>query len=145
MLTLAATAAFFILISAICYLWSVNGQLESDNTALTAELKAANGTIEKMNAAQRHAAELDKRVTEKLHASESENDRLRSELTAANKRLRIKAKCPATSTGSVVNDTAVELSQDAGRTVFDIRAEIIRDRAKIEYLQSYITNVCLSQ
>ncbi|QBH97171.1 lysis protein [Limnobaculum zhutongyuii] len=134
------------LLSAAGYLFSIRiSLLESDKRALTAELNTANSTIDEIQAQQNKAAELDKRATEKLHASESENNRLRNELATANRKLYIKAKCPATSTGSVGDDASVELTGASGQAVFDIRAGIIRDRAKIEYLQGYIKNVCLSQ
>lgn len=131
------------LLSAAGYLFSIRiSLLESDKRTLTAELKVANSTIDEIQAQQKKAAELDKRVTEKLHASESENDRLRNELTTTNRKLRIKAKCPATPTSSVVNDASVELTGASGQTVFDIRAGIIRDHGKIEYLQDYIREFC---
>lgn len=140
-----AIAAFFVLVFGAWYLWLANEQLRLDKAILTEQRDSAYRDITKIQADQNKAAELDKRVTEKLHASESENNRLRNELTTTNRKLRIKAKCPATSTGSVGNDASVELSGASGQTVFDIRAGIIRDQAKVEYLQGYITNVCLSQ
>ncbi|WP_140921179.1 lysis protein [Limnobaculum xujianqingii] len=145
LLPTAAIAVFFVLILSAWHLWSANDRLRSDNVMLTEQRDSAYQEIDKIQIQQNRAAELDKRTTEKLHASESENNRLRNELTVSKRKLRIKAKCPATTTGSVGNDTSVELTSASGQTVFDIRGGIIEDQAKVEYLQGYINNLCLSK
>ncbi|SUB82039.1 Bacteriophage lysis protein [Pragia fontium] len=62
----------------------------------------------------------------------------------ATRQLSIKASCPAT-TGSVGDDSSVELSYATGQSVLDIRSGIIKDQGKIGCLQNYITKVGLSR
>lgn len=92
---------------------------------------------------------LDTTSTEKLTYAQDENDRLRREYSIADderKRLRIDVKIAradaivsaTTSPGRLGDATSVELSGAAGRAVWDIRAGMISNRAKIEYLQGYI-------
>lgn len=50
----------------------------------------------------------------------------------------------ASSTGSVGDGGGVELSAETRRAVFDLRADILNDRAKIDYLQGYVQRLGLS-
>ncbi|WP_313135523.1 lysis system i-spanin subunit Rz [Stutzerimonas nitrititolerans] len=91
---------------------------------------------------------LDTTSTEKLTNAQDENERLRREYSAADaerKRLRIEVRVArndavvsaATSPGSLGDATSVELSAAAGSAVWNIRAGMISDRAKLEYLQEW--------
>lgn len=107
-------------------------------------LKLADETINDMQARQRDVAALDARYTKELADANSENDRLRSKL-ASGGRVRVAGKCEAISTtsGSVGNAGAIELSPGAGSNVLDIRVGIISDQSKVRYLQQYIREQCL--
>lgn len=142
-ITMVAIATFFVLGFWLRNAWLENENLKRDKVTLTTQLDEANASISFMQAKQKEAAEIDIRVTKELTDAEKKNDLLRTELAIATRKLRIKANCPATTTGSVGNDSSVELSPAVGQSVLDIRAGIIRDRAKIDYLQNYITKVCL--
>ena len=144
-LPLVAIAAFFVLGLSLRNSWLENESLKRDKTALIVQLDEAYESILFMQAKQKESAEIDIRVTKELTDAENKNDLLRTELATATRKLRIKANCPATSSGSMGNDSSVELSNATGQSVLDIRAGIIRDRAKIDYLQNFITKVCLSQ
>lgn len=121
-----------------------------EKLAITAKAKLeTDAAITRMKDAQDELALIDAENQRKLADAELENETLRRDVAAGNRRLRLLGDklssrnaagggaCP----GSVGDDTGVELSAAAGRTVFDIRAGIIADRAKIAYLQDYIGKV----
>ncbi|WP_416778176.1 lysis protein [Xenorhabdus budapestensis] len=87
--------------------------------------------------------ELDKTHTQELAHAKTEINTLRADVAAGRRKLRIKAACPmseTTSSGDVVNGTPVELTGETGSTVLDIREGIINDRAKLRYLQEYVSS-----
>ncbi|MBD1229511.1 lysis protein [Xenorhabdus griffiniae] len=89
--------------------------------------------------------ELDTKHTQELANAQTEIDTLRADVAAGRRKLRIKAVCPVSETASsssVVNDTTVELSREAGQAVLDVREGIINDRAKLRYLQEYVNAEC---
>ena len=47
-----------------------------------------------------------------------------------------------TSSARLDDDSTIELTGATGRTVFDIRARIIKDRAALKGLQEYVLRVC---
>ncbi|HZX51472.1 MAG TPA: lysis system i-spanin subunit Rz [Pseudomonas sp.] len=92
---------------------------------------------------------LDGKEHKELTDAKAENDRLRRLYAGADaerKRLRIEVILAANDRvvsgtagpGSVVDGTSVELSERAGSAVWDIRAGMISDRAKLAYLQGYV-------
>lgn len=106
--------------------------------------------ITTMKAFQKRLAELDKQYSEDLANAQAENNRMRDDVIAGTRRVRIAAANLATcqltksgdsTTGGVGNGTTVELSQAAGRNIFDIRAGIISDQAKLKYLQDYVRSI----
>ena len=122
----------------------------NERLAITAKAKLdTDAAIARMKDAQGELARIDAENQRKLEDAEQENEALRHDVAAGNRRLRLlgdklssgNAAGGGACTGSVGDDTGVELSAAAGRTVFDIRAGIISDRAKIAYLQDYIERV----
>ena len=122
-------------------------ELTAIATAANAQVRQA---LDKQQAAEQARAELDAKATkEKAHAL-AENERLRVDVAAGDRRLRITGRCSAdsgnlseTTRGTSLDDGAtVELTGAAGRTVFDIRAGIIKDRAALKGLQEYVRGVC---
>lgn len=145
--------------------WTVNGwRLDA---TLNAERQAHSDTLgEVARASEAHLrtqqeqrllleqrlADLDTTQYKELTDAQEENDRLRGLYTAADselKRLRIDVKVAradaivsaTTSPGGVGDGTSVELTDRAGRAVWDIRAGIIRDQAKLAYLQKYVKEI----
>lgn len=121
-----------------------------EKQAITAQAKMeTDAAITRMKDAQGELARIDAENQRKLADAEQENEALRRDVAAGNRRLRLlgdklssgNTASGGACTGSVGDDTGVELSAAAGRTVFDIRAGIIADRAKIAYLQDYIERV----
>lgn len=139
--------------------WRYGKELASLSAAHQSDLSAiANAastqvrqSLDKQQTAEQARADLDARTTkEKAHAL-AENERLRADVAAGDRRLRIAGRCSAdssnlsdtTSTARVDDGGTVELAGVAGRTVFDIRAGIIKDRAALKGLQEYVLKVCL--
>ena len=98
---------------------------------------------------EQQLADLDSTKHKELTNAEGENERLRRLYSGADderKRLRIDVIVAANdrvvsdtaSTSSVGNGASVELSERAGSAVWDIRAAMIRDQKKLEYLQGYV-------
>ena len=124
---------------------------QADMTAIAnAAAAQVRQALERQQATQKALAELDaKATTEKAHAL-AENEKLRADVAAGDRRLRIAGRCSSssgnlpdtTSTARLDDGSTVELAGDAGRTVFDIRAGIIKDRAALKGLQRYVREVC---
>ncbi len=119
---------------------------EQRDTA-THSLTLANETISDMTQRQRDVASLDARYTKELADAKAENDALQRRL-AAGGRVRVEGRCrvptqtETASTSRVGNAATVELSPVAGQNVLGIRSGIIRDQAKLRYLQDYIRTQC---
>lgn len=138
--------------------WRYGKQLADLSAAHQADLTSianaaaaqARQALEKQQAIQKALAELDaKATTEKAHAL-AENEKLRTDVAAGDRRLRIAGRCSASSsnqpdtssTARMDDGGIIELAGASGRTVFDIRAGIIQDRAALKGLQEYFRQVC---
>ncbi|HDT0623609.1 TPA: lysis protein [Morganella morganii subsp. morganii] len=117
------------------------------NTLTLAAKQQSDAAAERMRTAQRKAAELDARYTGKLKDALEENNHLRDAVRDGARRLRLTgadlATCELsagrnTGSGSVGDGAEIRLTEKAERTVFDIRAGIISDQAKLDYLQSRV-------
>ena len=106
--------------------------------------------LHRTNAAQDAAAALDQQNSEKLANAQAENDRLRADVAAGTRRVRIAAANLATcqhtasrgaSTSGVGDAAEIELAPAVGSNILDIRAGIISDQAKLDYLQGYVRDV----
>ena len=81
----------------------------------------------------------------------AENERLRADVAAGDRRLRIAGRCSADSSNLTDTTSATRLDDGgtvdvagiAGRAVFDIRAAVIKDRAALKGLEAYVQEVCL--
>lgn len=107
--------------------------------------------LAKQQEAQQAVVELDKKATEERNDAKAKNDRLRARLDAGG-RVRVASNCTmnhvslpaAAGTASMGDRGAVELSEEAGRNVLDIRAGIIADQAALKALQQCVREVCLA-
>jgi len=130
-------------------------QYERDIGAIKAKAQEETAAaITRMKAAQDALAILDHQKSQELANAQAENESLKRDVADGSRRVRIlqanlASGCGANSnasggnsgTGSVGNGTAVELTAEAGRTVLDLRQDIIRDQAKLTYLQGYVRDV----
>ena len=138
--------------------WRYGKQLSDLSAAHQADLTSianaaaaqARQALEKQQAIQKALAELDAKATKEKMNDLAENEKLRADVAAGDRRLRIAGRCSASS--SNMPDTAVaarlddggtvELAGAAGRTVFDIRAGIIADQAALRVLQRHVLEFC---
>lgn len=95
-----------------------------------------------------HLSTLDARITKEVSDAIAENNRRRSAVAAGTVRVRyVAARCPSpdlpatAATGSVGDGAGIDLAPKAGLDVLDLREALIRDRAKIDYLQAYIRKI----
>ncbi|WP_413529773.1 lysis protein [Rahnella inusitata] len=97
-------------------------------------------------ATQTALAALDAKHTKELADEQAKNDRLRADVAAGTRRVRIAAANLATcelvgnsttGAGGVGDAAQVELSGAGGRAVLDLRASVIKDDQVIQYLQGY--------
>ena len=138
--------------------WRYGKQLADLSASHQADLTAISSAaavqvrqaLERQQATQKALTELDaKATTEKAHAI-AENEKLRADVAAGDRRLRIAARCSAdssnlsgtTSAARLDDGGTIELAGASGRTVFDIRAGIIKDRAALKALQESVLEVC---
>lgn len=91
---------------------------------------------------------LDDRITKEVSDAIAENNRRRPAVAAGTVRVRyVAARCPSpdlpatAATGSVGDGAGIELAPAAGLDVLDLRGALIKDRAKIDYLQGYIRKI----
>lgn len=122
---------------------SYQADLATISSAAAAQARHA---LEKQQAVQKVLAELDAKATKEKAHDLAENERLRADVAAGNRRLRIVGRCSAdssnmpntTNAAHLDDDGTVELTGAAGRAFFDIRARIIKDRAALKGLQLYV-------
>lgn len=103
--------------------------------------------ITNMQQRQREVAALDAKYTQELTDARLENDRLRADVTAGRRQLRISATChlpEATATSVAVDATRAGLNDTAQRDYFTLRKRIETARSQIAGLQDYIRKVCLA-
>ncbi|CAK9884746.1 MAG: hypothetical protein XXXJIFNMEKO3_01138 [Candidatus Erwinia impunctatus] len=102
-------------------------------------------TINNMQRQQREVADLDAKYTRELTNARLENDRLRDDVAAGRRQLRIKGTCKlseTTASSGMGNGSTIKVSREAGSTVFDIRSGIISDQQKLKFLQEYVKTQC---
>jgi prophage endopeptidase len=122
--------------------------LDADATYL-AKLSTRDAAVKDL---QNQLTQLDTEKTDALNAAIQTNDSLRGDLAVAQRMRLTGTTCPtwpatvreAGSASSVGHDTWVGLSAQTRYAVFDLRAGIVSDRAKLDYLQRYIRQVGLS-
>lgn len=112
-----------------------------------ATTRSATAAQRAQQAMQQAVAAIDAKHTQELSHALSDNDRLRADVFAGRRRLRIAAVCPAPdrtdlpsgpSAPGLADGATVELSPEAGQAVLDLRADLTRDRAKLAGLQEYV-------
>ena len=128
----------------------LSASYQADLTTITnAAVAQARQALERLQATQKALAELDAKATTEKARALAENERLRADVAVGDRRLRIAGRCSAdscnlphtTSTARLDDGGTVELAGASGRTVFDIRAGIIKDRGALKGLQEYVREV----
>lgn len=130
--------------------------LKKDVDRLESELVLAQEVVERQaflaqKAAENLAArdEIDKKYAQELSDARQEIEGLRADVDAGNKRLRVKAVCPAVGVPAAASTTGLddgnraELDSSARSDYFSLRERLIRTEKRLEGLQEYVKNVCL--
>lgn len=127
-----------------------------DRNAITTKAQQDTAAaLERERQARDAAADLDTKYQELLANEKLKNDALRGDIASGQRRVRILEANLATANlaarqhatggsagaGSVGDGKGAELTAEGGLLVLDIRDGIKRREDKIEYLQSYITDV----
>ena len=156
--------ALVVLVSIACFAtwkvdaWRYGKQLSDLSAAHQTDLMAISNAaaaqvrqaLERQQSTQKALAELDAKATTEKVRDLAENERLRADVAAGDRRLRIAGRCSAdsrnlhdtTSSAGMDDGATVEFAGAAGRTVFDIRAGLLRDRAALKGLQEYVKGAC---
>ncbi|AYA09496.1 lysis protein (plasmid) [Rahnella aquatilis] len=147
-------------VAGIALTWWVEGlRWDADvsrlNEAHTAELKKQSdqAVIDLTNQKKRTEGALiafqalDAKHTKEMTDELAKNEKLRADIAAGTRRVRIAAANLATcqlvgnstsGTSSLGDTVQIDLTPTGGQTVLDLRASIIKDNEVIEYLQGYI-------
>lgn len=114
-------------------------------------LKAYRAVVADDDARKAAVAALDKKHTKELTDARTENSRLADAVRSGERRLRLRASCPATGTGvpqtpgatGVVDGPGPRLDDTAERDYFRLRDGIATAQQQIAGLQDYVRDVCL--
>lgn len=128
--------------------------LASERSGLQGQLATAGAQVEQLQQSARLAEQafaardaVDQQHTEELSHARAENDRLRADVAAGDRRLLVKAACPAVSADSgaagVADAGAAELAADARPDYHALRGELALSRRMILGLQQYVREVCV--
>ncbi|HGX3651659.1 TPA: lysis protein [Escherichia coli] len=112
----------------------------------TENLNLAKATIKDMQTRQRDVAALDAKYTGELQDAKATIDQLERDVATGKRRLQLNARCTtngAPGTGGVGNDSSPRLTTDAERDYWRLRNGITTITSQVNYLQDYITKVCL--
>ena len=151
------------IVAAAALAWWIEGlrwdaDVSKRNEAHTEELKKQSDQAvidltnkqKRTEAVQAALAALDAKHTKEMADEQAKNEKLRADVAAGTRRVRIAAANLATcelagnsttATGGVGDATQVELSGAGGRAVLDLRASTIKDDQVIRYLQDYIRKI----
>jgi prophage endopeptidase len=118
----------------------------------TAGATQTSKALAQQQAAEQKAADLDAKRTQEKTDALAQNETLRRAVADGARRLRIAGTCTASGNGSGgvpqassaagLGDAAtIELSGAAGQAVFDLRAELVAERAALTALQDYVRSI----
>lgn len=145
--------------------WAIQGniweaKMSTEKAERATELKgisdvatqAAQDALTQQKEYEKTIAEMDARLTKEKTNDQAEIARLSAAVAAGTQRLRIRAACPAPSSGTVPkpgttpgldDGSTVELAPDARPAYFSLSAGIKSDQLSLRGLQDYVRNVLL--
>lgn len=149
---IAVIAGGVILLLIVSLAWAVNhyrdnaitykGQRDKATSALT----LANDTITDMKTRQRDVAALDAKYTGELADAKAENDRLRADVVAGQRKLQLRATCTSngtTGTTGLADGSSPRLTADAELNYWRLRDGIATVTKQLTGLQVYVREQCL--
>ncbi|MGK5712685.1 lysis protein [Proteus mirabilis] len=123
-------------------------KLKDSNAELTTQLSQQVEINKDYQARITRLNQLDIRHSQELANAKNEIDTLRDAVSSGNKRVYVKAECPAVtknSTKSGSNETTARLNKAVEQDYLRLREMIVENEQQTLYLQNYINTECLAQ
>ena len=121
-------------------------ELKKENQSLTEQLSQQVEINKDYQARITRLNQLDIRYSQELASAKNEIDTLRDAVSSGNKRVYVKAECPAVtknSTESGINEATVRLNKAVEQDYLRLREMIVENEQQTLYLQDYIRTECL--
>lgn len=121
-------------------------ELKESNQSLTEQLSQQININKDYQARITRLNQLDIKYTQELASAKNEIDTLRDAVSSGNKRVYVKAECPAVtknSTESGSNETTARLNKAVEQDYLRLREMIVENEQQTLYLQDYIKTECL--
>ncbi|MFK9072992.1 lysis protein [Proteus sp. WDL240414] len=121
-------------------------ELKKENQSLTEQLSQQVEINKDYQARITRLNQLDIRYSQELASAKNEINTLRDAVNSGNKRVYVKAECPAVtknSTESGSNETSARLNKAAEQDYLRLREMIVENEQQTLYLQDYIKTECL--
>ena len=123
-----------------------NTALEHDNKSLTEQLSQQVEINKDYQARITRLNQLDIRHSQELASAKNEINTLRDAVSSGNKRVYVKAECPAVtknSTESGSDEATARLNKAVEQDYLRLREMIVENEQQTLYLQDYIKTECL--
>ncbi len=148
--TLTKVLAGLLAISAFWLWWVIDDydKLSKDYSTATNQLSQQININKDYQARITRLNQLDIKYTQELASAKNEIDRLRDDVNSGNKRVYVKAECPAVtknSTESGRNEATARLNKAVEQDYLRLREMIVENEQQTLYLQNYINTECLAQ
>ncbi|MEC3989256.1 lysis protein [Proteus mirabilis] len=146
--TLTKVLAGLLAISAFWLWWVIDDydKLSKDYNTATNQLSQQIDINKDYQARITRLNQLDIKYTQELASAKNEIDRLRDDVNSGNKRVYVKAECPAVtknSTESGRNEATARLNKAVEQDYLRLREMIVENEKQTLYLQDYIRTECL--
>ncbi|HCC0193015.1 lysis protein [Proteus mirabilis] len=123
-------------------------ELKESNQSLTEQLSQQININKDYQARITRLNQLDIKYTQELASAKNEIDTLRDAVSSGNKRVYVKAECPAVTknyTESGSDETTARLNKAVEQDYLRLREMIVENEQQTLYLQNYINTECLAQ
>ncbi|HEJ9486077.1 TPA: lysis protein [Proteus mirabilis] len=123
-------------------------ELKKENQSLTEQLSQQVEINKDYQARITRLNQLDIRHSQELASAKNEINTLRDAVSSGNKRVYVKAECPAVtknSTESGSNEPTARLNKAVEQDYLRLREMIVENEQQTLYLQNYINTECLAQ
>lgn len=146
--TLTKVLAGLLAISAFWLWWVIDDydKLSKDYNTATAQLSQQIEINKDYQTRITRLNQLDIKHTQELASAKNEIDSLRDAVNSGNKRVHVKAECPAVtknSTESGSNEATARLNKAVEQDYLRLREMIVENEQQTLYLQDYIRTECL--
>lgn len=148
--TLTKVLAGLLAISAFWLWWVIDDydKLSKDYNTATNQLSQQININKDYQARITRLNQLDIKYTRELASAKNEINTLRDAVSSGNKRVYIKAECPAVtknSTESGSDEATARLNKAVEQDYLRLREMIVENEQQTLYLQNYINTECLAQ